>query len=61
MRGISRGSAQRTEQRWVKVGHTWNLVIEDRRAVRNGTVGLAKRTTALATRITKLFARGADR
>jgi hypothetical protein len=61
VRGISGGLAQRTEERWIKVGYTWNLVIEDRRAVGNGTVGLAKRTTALATRITKLFARGADR
>ena len=52
VRGISRGLAQGTEQIGVEVGHTRNLVIEDRRAVGDGTVGLAKRTTVLAAKTT---------
>ncbi len=44
VRGIGRGLAQGTEQSGVEVGHTRNLVIEDRRAVGDGTVGLAERT-----------------
>jgi len=39
--------AQRTEESRVEVGHTRNPVIEDRRAVGDGTVGLAERTTVL--------------
>ncbi len=39
--------AQGTEQIGVEVGYTRNLVIEDRRAVGDGTVGLAKRTMVL--------------
>ncbi len=39
--------AQGTEQIGVEVGYTRNLAIEDRRAVGDGTVGLAKRTTVL--------------
>ena len=34
-------------ERWIEVGDTRNLVVEDRRAVGNGTAGLAKRTTVL--------------
>ena len=44
VRGISGSLAKGTEERWIKVGHTRNLVIKDRRAVRDGTVSLAKRT-----------------
>ena len=42
--GIRRGLAQGTEESWIKVGYTRNR-IEDRRAVRDGTVSLAKRAT----------------
>ena len=45
--GISCSLAQGTEESWIKVGYTRNLVIEDRRAVGDGTVSLAKRTTVL--------------
>ena len=48
--GISRSLAQGTEEGWIEVGHTRNLVIEDRRAVGDGTVGLAKRTTVLTAK-----------
>ena len=47
VRGISRGLAQGTEEIRVEVGYTRNLVVEDRRAVGDGTVSLAKRTTVL--------------
>jgi hypothetical protein len=40
--------AQGSEQIRVEVGDTRNLVVEDRRAVGDGTVSLAKRTTGLA-------------
>jgi hypothetical protein len=43
--GISRGLAQGTEESWIEVGDTRNLVIEDRRALGNGTVSFAKGTT----------------
>ena len=43
--GISCSLAQGTEESWIEVGYTRNLVIEDRRAVGNGTVSFAKRTT----------------
>jgi len=46
VRGIRRGLAQGTDESWIELGYTRNPVIEDRRAVRDGTVGLAKRTTA---------------
>jgi hypothetical protein len=42
--------AQGTEQIRVELGYTRNLVVEDRRAVGDGTVSLAKRTTVLADR-----------
>jgi hypothetical protein len=48
--GNSCSSAQSTEESWIKLGYTRNLVIEDRRAVGDGTVGLAKRTTVLTDR-----------
>ena len=41
--------AQGTEESWIKVGYTWIFVIKDRRAVRDDTVSLAKRTTVLTT------------
>ena len=47
-RGISRGLAQGIEESRIEVGHTRNLVVEDRRAVGDGAVGLAERTTVLA-------------
>ena len=50
VRGISCSLAQGTEESWIKVGYTRNLVIEDRRAVGDGTFGLAKRTTVLTAR-----------
>jgi hypothetical protein len=43
--GISCSLAKGTEESWIEVGYTRNLVIEDRRAVGNGTVSFAKRTT----------------
>jgi hypothetical protein len=46
VRGIRRGLAQGTEEGWIELGYTWDLVIEDRCAVGDGTVSLAKRTKA---------------
>lgn len=43
--GISCSLAHGTEQIGVEVGYTRNLVVKDRRAVGDGTVSLAKRTT----------------
>jgi hypothetical protein len=48
VRGIRCSLAQGTEESWIKVGYTRNLVIKDRRAVGDGTVSLARRTTVLA-------------
>ena len=50
VRGISCSLAQGTEESWIEVGYTRNLVIKDRRAVGDGTVSLAKRTTVLTAR-----------
>jgi hypothetical protein len=61
VRSIRCGLAQGSEESLIEVGYTWNLVIEDRRVVGDGTVGLVKRTTALAAKIGELVARGADR
>ena len=47
VRGIRRGLPQGTEESWIELGHTRNRVVEDRRAVRDGTAGLAKRTMVL--------------
>jgi hypothetical protein len=47
VRGISCSLAQGTEQIGVELGYARNLVIKDRRAVGDGTVSLAKRTTVL--------------
>ena len=46
-RGIACSLAQCTEESWIKVGYTRNLVIKDRRAVGDRTASLAKRTTVL--------------
>ena len=48
--GIRCGLAQGTEESWIEVGYTRNLVIEDRRAVGDDTVSFAKRTAAFAPR-----------
>jgi len=48
--GISCSLAQGTEERWVQVGDTRDRVIEDRRAVRDGTVSLAKRTEVVTAK-----------
>jgi hypothetical protein len=60
VRGIGCGLAQGTEQIWVEVGYTRNLVVEDRRAVGDGTVGLAKRTTGLSAKTVVLTAKDVD-
>jgi hypothetical protein len=41
------GLAESTEESRIKAGYTRNSVIEDRRAVGDGTVSLAQRTTVL--------------
>jgi hypothetical protein len=46
--GIRCSLAQGTEEGWIEVGYGRKIVIEDRRAVGDGTVSLAKRTTLLA-------------
>ena len=60
VRGISCSLAQGTEESWIEVGYTRNLVIEDRRAVGDGTVSLAKRTTVLTAKTTVLAAKDVD-
>ncbi len=50
VRGISCSLAQGTEESWIKVGYTRNLVIKDRHAVGEGTVSPAKRTTVLTAK-----------
>ena len=47
-RGSRCGPAEGIEEGRIKVGHAWNLVIEDRRAVGYGSVSLAQRTPRLA-------------
>jgi hypothetical protein len=47
VRGSRSSLAQGPEESWIKVRDTRNLVIKDRRAVRDGTVSLAKPVTAL--------------
>jgi hypothetical protein len=59
--GISCSPAQGNEESWVEVGYTRNLVVEDGRAVGDGSVSLAKRTPVLTAKTTVLFARCADR
>ena len=60
VRGISCSLAQGTEESWIEVGYTRNLVIKDRRAVGDGTVSLAKRTTVLTAKTTVLTAKDVD-
>ena len=60
VRGVSCSLVQGTEQIGVEVGYTRNLVIKDRRAVRDGTVSLAKRTTVLTATTTVLLAKEVD-
>ena len=50
VRGIGCSLAQGAEQIGVEVGYARNLVSKDRRAVGNGTVSLAKRTTVLTAK-----------
>ena len=50
VRSSSCSSAQGTEQIGVEVGDTRKLVGKDRRAVGDGTVSLAKRTTVLTAK-----------
>ena len=57
VRGIGCCPAQGSEESWIEVGYTRNLVIEDRRAVGDGTVGLAKGTTVLTAKTTVLTAK----
>ena len=52
--GISCSLAQGAEESWIKVGYTWKLVIKDRRAVGDGTISLATRTTVLTAKTTVL-------
>ena len=49
--GISCSSAQGTEQIGVEVDYTRNVLIEDRHAVGDATVSLAKRTTVLTATV----------
>ena len=49
-RSIRCGRAEGTEESWIKVGHSRIFVIEDRHAVGDDTVRLAKRTTVLAAK-----------
>jgi hypothetical protein len=51
------GLAEGTKESWIKVGHRRILVIEDRHAVGDGTVSLAKRTTVLTAKTTVPTAR----
>jgi hypothetical protein len=49
--------AQGTEESWIELGHTRNLVVEDRRAIGDGTVGLAERSMVPTARTAVLAAR----
>jgi hypothetical protein len=60
VRGIRCCLAQGTAQIGVEVGYTRNLVIEDRRAVGDGTVSLAERTRVLTAKTTVLTAKTAE-
>ena len=57
VRGISCSLAQGTEQIGVEVCYARNLVIEDRRAIGDGTFSLARRTTVLAAKARRLAAK----
>ena len=60
VRGIGCSLTQGTEQVGVEVAHTWDLVVEDRRAVGDGTISLAKWTTVLTGKTTALTAKDVD-
>ena len=60
VRGNRRGLVQGTEEPRIEFGYARNLVIEDRRAVRDGTVGLAKRTMLPTAKTTVLAATDVD-
>jgi hypothetical protein len=60
VRGIRRGLAQGTEESWIKLGYTRDLVVEDRRAVGDATVGLAERTMVPTAKIAVLAATDVD-
>ena len=60
VRGIGCSLAQGTEESWIEIGYTRNLVLKDRRAVGDGTVSLAKRTTVLTAKTTVLTAKDVD-
>jgi hypothetical protein len=55
--GIRCSPAEGTEEGRIKVGHTRSLVVKDRRAIREGAVSLAKRTTMLTGKTTVLTAK----
>jgi hypothetical protein len=44
VRGPGGSVAQGSKERWIKIGHTGNGVVEDRRAVGEGAVSLAQET-----------------
>ena len=50
VRGIRRSLAQGTEESRIELGHTRNLVVEDRRAVGEGAAGLAERAAVLTAK-----------
>ena len=52
--GIRCRPAQGTEERWIEVGDTGNLVVEDRRAVGDGTVSLASTAPRCSLRGTSM-------
>jgi hypothetical protein len=56
--GVRCGPAESTEKSWIKVGHGRNLVIQDRRAVGDGTASLAKRTAVVALKTVVRAVRG---
>jgi hypothetical protein len=58
--GIGCSLAQGTEESWIEVGYTRKLVVKDRRAVGDGAVSLAKRTTVLIAKTTVLTAKDVD-
>ena len=49
-RGIRRGPAQRTEESSLKVGYTRDLIVKDRCAFGDDTIGLAEPSTALTAK-----------
>ena len=60
VRGISCRSAQGAEESGIKLGHTRDVVIEDRRAVGDGTVGLAECTAVRSAKDAATLARRAE-